>query len=1535
MTVAPVEAPFLSYLDFIATRIKEVPDLEIFGVPDASFNYRRYTLAQLDAYSNRLARVYAAGGAVPPRKSSDVGTKVISYLAPSSFEYAVNEMAMAKMGHCVMFLSVNNSVPALAHLIKTAKSNHLVYHPSLKANAEAAAAAVKEELGIDIVVAQQPSPEEWNTTKIGEPPFSRSRTTEEEVDEPAFIVHSSGSTGFPKPIFITHRASCHNFSCNFNVVGFTTLPLFHAHGHACFHRSIHCKKTLYMYPPELPLTTGSVVKALNNLPDVQGFYAVPYLLKLLAESEEGIKALQKLDLVTYGGAACPDELGDKLVLDYGVNLVGHYGSTETGQLMCSFRDFKTDKAWNYLRSEGSMAYGVSEYLRLEPQVGGLLKLVVMPGWPAKILTNLPDGGYTTNDLMMPHKTIPNAYKYVGRLDDTIMLVNGEKVNPVPAELAIKGSSVHVAEAVVFGTARAQVGVLILPTDLGKEQPPDKLFDLVWPVIETANLAAPSHGQILPEMVVILPYDSELPRTDKGSWIRPKTYAAFSRLIDATYDAFDAGESLIGGKRAAKRSLAEPELTAFVKELVEKTLGKGASLGVDEDLFTAGVDSLQAAKIRSVLQREIEFNGFKLPLNVVFEQPSIKRLSAYVLGAQTGNVDDAASVEKAQHELMKEYVAKYSQFGVNGHTNGHVSGDVVVLTGATGSLGAHLLDQLLALPSVSRVVCLLRAADDAQAVTRVESSLKQRGLRGLSERSDSDRVACWVAEPGSENLGLSAEKFAELKSSVTVIIHNAWAVNFTLGVESFETQHIRASYNLINLAITSGASVPARFYFSSSVSSVAAAPPPEVYEVTPRNVTDAQGMGYARSKWVVENMCANATLSTGIRAEVLRIGQMTGDSVKGIWNETEAISLMIKSAQTVGCLPDLADQISWLPVDLAAGIILDVMADESVTSTPLAKGSGRVWHIVNPSNITWADVHEGLRASGIKFDVVSPQEWVDRLAKSNPNPEKNPTIKLLGFFEGKYGKSAAAPSSARSSLVTKSTLDASATQRSLPPVQSLVPTFLLLATPLALDAPREAELRLVDAQEVGLHKSASSCWVVIDGIVYDITEFLDGHPAGAEAILPHAGKDVSPLFNLLHAKGTLEKVLGQLTVIGKLHPLTTIEVAKDGDDADEMDEKRANLPPTEFVFNLAEFERLAKDLLGEESRAWRYFSSFSDDGATYRATAESFSFLRFIPRINIPVKVIDSSTTFFGHTVPVPVFLAPTGQNRNGHPDGELNHVRAAVKTGIPQGVSGGSSVSIGEILEERDVLVKNGGQKTPVWWQLYIRSNRKESEEEIKAAVKNGANAILITVDVVALGNREADAKVVQSAGGTQGSAPPKKDGGIASKNFATYDANLSWDDIKWVQSLVPGTPVLVKGIGAVEDVVLAKQHGAAGVILSNHGARQLDHTPPPISTLVRLRKEHPTILEKNQDFEVYIDGGIRRGTDVVKALCLGAKGVGLGRAIIYAQTCYGEEGIIRALEIVTTEVQTAMRLLGARSVKELRPEMLELLPGLVGEQLK
>ncbi|KAK4058620.1 hypothetical protein OIO90_000064 [Microbotryomycetes sp. JL221] len=490
-------------------------------------------------------------------------------------------------------------------------------------------------------------------------------------------------------------------------------------------------------------------------------------------------------------------------------------------------------------------------------------------------------------------------------------------------------------------------------------------------------------------------------------------------------------------------------------------------------------------------------------------------------------------------------------------------------------------------------------------------------------------------------------------------------------------------------------------------------------------------------------------------------------------------------------------------------------------------------------------------------------------------------------------------------------------------------------PLALDASTlpeppssmisKSKMKLIAAEEVKKHVTPESGWVVIDGVVIDVTDFLESHaslisPGGMEMIIDNLGKDISPLFNRLHASDVLQKTLPILTIAGQLDPKTQLDRVEAEDNADEVERRRNSLPEPDYIINLREFEPLAKFVLGDDSRGWKFFSSYADDGATFKATEQSFNFLRLLPRVNVPVATVDTSTTYLDSSTPVPfpIFISPTGGTANGHPDGELNMLRGAAVFGLPQTVSTMASVAFPEIGKERDELEKQQGKtRAPLWWQLYIMKDRKESERRIRLARECGAEAIIITVDVAAIGKREAD-------------APKGKLGnGVAASTSSIFDANMTWDDIAWVSKHAVGLPVLVKGISTVEDVELAKKHGARGVFLSNHGGRQLDHSPPPLATLVRLRREKPELLQDSK-FDVFIDGGVHRGTDVLKALCLGAKGVGLGRPFLYAQACYGPAGIVRVAQILQGEIESGMKLLGAKSVKDLKPEMVELLPGLV-----
>jgi thioester reductase-like protein len=238
-------------------------------------------------------------------------------------------------------------------------------------------------------------------------------------------------------------------------------------------------------------------------------------------------------------------------------------------------------------------------------------------------------------------------------------------------------------------------------------------------------------------------------------------------------------------------------------------------------------------------------------------------------------------------------------------------------------------------------------------------------------------------------------YNEIATRATLIIHNAWAVNFNLGISSFEP-HIRGAVNLINLALASPHPRPADFYFASSISAVAAWRGPESI---PEAITDdpsvAQGLGYAQSKWITEKLCQVASQQTPIRAGVLRIGQMVGDSRNGVWNETEAISLIIKCTDTIGILPNLEESVSWLPVDYAAKVILDLV---KIPPQCLPLGECPVWNVIHPKLVPWTFILSSLQHSGLKFKALPRHEWIKALRASPIDEANNPSRKPLSTVQ---------------------------------------------------------------------------------------------------------------------------------------------------------------------------------------------------------------------------------------------------------------------------------------------------------------------------------------------------------------------------------------------------------------------------------------------------------------------------------------------------------------------------------------------------------
>jgi len=276
---------------------------------------------------------------------------------------------------------------------------------------------------------------------------------------------------------------------------------------------------------------------------------------------------------------------------------------------------------------------------------------------------------------------------------------------------------------------------------------------------------------------------------------------------------------------------------------------------------------------------------------------------------------------------------------------------------------------------------------------------------------------------------------------------------------------------------------------------------------------------------------------------------------------------------------------------------------------------------------------------------------------------------------------------------------------------------------------------------------------------------------------------------------------------------------------------------------------------------------------------------------------------------LPIFVSPAALARLGHPDGELNLVRAAGKAGILQGISNNSSCSIPEIIS-----AKQPGQH--LIFQLYMNKDRVAAEKLIRSLEIDGFSAIMLTVDAAMPGKRELDRR---TKGDWDGPAANGKgeEMGVAHSISGYQDPDVCWDDIPWIRSLTK-LPLIIKGIQCIEDAERAlEEYNVDGIVLSNHGGRELDYAPAPMSVLYEMRQMRPDLLDKHQ---VLIDGGITRGTDVLKALCLGARGVGLGRAFLYGNV-WGEVGCRRVVEIMREEIVLGMQLLGVTRLEQLTPE--------------
>ncbi|KAI1640226.1 hypothetical protein F4809DRAFT_591978 [Biscogniauxia mediterranea] len=990
--------------DLIRERARDEVQVPILGYPkydDSASEYEFFTGKDLDRMVDEACRALVKMGL-------EVNShKKIALFAPSDLAFIVTFFALFRLGCKVLMISIRLSEPACLSLLKQTGCDTILHGSTVRIKSTITGIAeAHRNLKLLPVLAR----EDFDKPDSSPEPFIRDIPDKKaEHAQLALLAHSSGSTGLPKPLALSHRSVISNLFSGTGCKAFNALPWYHLHGLFTSMQAMYMRKTAHLFNANLPLTADHLIAALKAVqPEI--CHTVPYALKLMAERDDGIEVLKRCKFVTAAGARTPDELGDRLVKE-GVNFGVIFGLSEVGHTGDSIYREPGDDSWMYVRPYASLR----SHMFFKKLDEGVYESVYLKSHPALMAvtsnSNDPPGSFHSRDLFTPHPTIENAWKYIARHDDRITLISGEKILPLSMEGAVRESPL-VRDALMVGNDRLVPGLVVFRSQAAASFSEEEFIQAIWPIVETTNNMMDEFARITPDMIVSIAPDIDYPTTDKNSIIRAAATAKFETAIEGLYDKSRELHDTEGGKHL---KLNIEELEKYILQVIHEHTGIQMP-SLTADFFSMGIDSLRAAQIRRLLQKDLDLGGQLLPINVVYDAGNVAKLAGALYASRTGaKLENGHSNYESEITKMERLIAEYGKFETR--KPGDIptpEKDVVVLTGATGALGAHLLNQLLDDPKVAEVSCLVRGKD---ALGRITESMKLRGL-SLANKDTKKLRALTTDNFGAPHLGLTPEVYSGLQNSVTLIIHAAWPVNFNISLTSF-TPQIAGLRNFLDLASGVPFESPARVLFASSISAAFRMPAPaSVPEGPLESLEYAASTGYARSKLVSERICAAAAASGGAAVGVLRVGQISADSANGIWNDKEHVPLLVRSATETGALPRLRGyegRCEWMPVDTVAAAFLQLaekLRAEAKAKANDAAAAAVFYNIVAPHAFSWNDEFlPALRAAGLGFEDVEVGEWLARLraraTELGPAAEaKLPAFKLADYYEDAYGGSKA-------------------------------------------------------------------------------------------------------------------------------------------------------------------------------------------------------------------------------------------------------------------------------------------------------------------------------------------------------------------------------------------------------------------------------------------------------------------------------------------------------------------------------------------------
>lgn len=907
----------------------------------------------------------------------------LAYMGPQDAMYAVLVLAVIKTGYKLLLNSPRNSLEAHLSLLETTKCNVFLLPPKFPLPVVGQILSNRQMKVLEIPLLQH-----WlHHDDVPHRPYPYEKTYKDSHLEPFVVLHTSGSTGLPKPIVQSHGTispldafaalpdqglpETYPAMCKGKRV-YLAFPLFHCAGISMLLPGAIFNGFTVVLGPFPP--SAEVANSIHVNGNVQHSCLAPMTLIDLVKDPEHLKNLQNLEQITYGGGPCPEPVGN--LIAERTRLLNCLGTTECGVLpiqLCGQND------WSYMSVSPALGHEyrqVSDDLyeqvivrrpELDLYQGIFKTFPELQEWPMK-------------DLYTKHPVKENQWLYKGRSDDIIVFSTGEKLNPVDMESIISANP-EVTAALISGQGCVQSSLLVETT-----QPPQseteasKILDAIWPSVEAANKISPTHGRIHRHMVMFTSAEKPMLKAGKGTVQRKLTVELYEKELASLYKASERPS--LDPKVFSGQSL-EDAVRAIIASSTDISVGK---LDTNTDLFEYGLDSLQAMAItrhiNSLLAARNKPSTFET--KAVYSNPTLASLISFI----SGLIDERA--DSNSNGITPEML--YKQFAVDlpisaRKPDSNDSGKLVfLLTGSTGSLGSYILHSLAENPKVDRVYCLNRNADSNE---RQKKSQLEKGLPPLPD----DKVTYLEASLARPYFGLDKATYWALLEGVTNVIHNAWQVDFNLSLASF-TNQIIAVKRLIDFSVHSR--LGAKLFFVSSISTVTEVAG-HIEEAIYREGSPSQKIGYAQSKYVAELLLDDAARHARVPATICRVGQIAGPvKTPGTWPEKEWFPSLISSSKYLGKIPASlgpANVIDWVPVDVVSDIVTELTTKDSQWNGPGAA----VFHAVNPSTLLWADLlpHIG------SLEAVSLQDWVSALRESASESvdfKMNPAIKLVDFFD---------------------------------------------------------------------------------------------------------------------------------------------------------------------------------------------------------------------------------------------------------------------------------------------------------------------------------------------------------------------------------------------------------------------------------------------------------------------------------------------------------------------------------------------------------